>query len=157
MRPGGREDWPIKIVETAGKSIECCLVTTDPFHGNQCDMWHMTGGGRWTFSQNFSSLALTVWEWRCSEDISTKDDWLSYLMNDEGVCRTAPATPGLLNICLVSTVTFPQFSWFLLFVGIWITEKITNLSALNILPILAFRKVNWKRETEKLSILSYIN
>ena len=38
MRPGGREDWPIKIVETAGKSIECCLVTTDPFHGNQCDM-----------------------------------------------------------------------------------------------------------------------
>ena len=38
MRPGGREDWPIKIVETARKSIECCLVTTDPFHGNQCDM-----------------------------------------------------------------------------------------------------------------------
>ena len=36
------------------------------------DTWHMTcdmtGGG--------SSLALPVWEWRCLEDISTKDDWL---------------------------------------------------------------------------------
>ena len=36
MRPGGREDWPIKIVETAGKSLERCLVTADPFHGNKC-------------------------------------------------------------------------------------------------------------------------
>ena len=49
----------------------------------QCDMWHltldtwnlthgmlhMTGRGRWTFSQNFSSLASTVWEWRCFEDV----------------------------------------------------------------------------------------
>ena len=26
---------------------------------------HLTYGGRWTFSQNFSCLALTVWEWRC--------------------------------------------------------------------------------------------
>ena len=25
-------------------------------------------------------------------------DWLYELINDEGVCRTAPATPGLLNI-----------------------------------------------------------
>ena len=36
MRPGGREDWPIKIVETAEKSLERCLVTADPFHGNKC-------------------------------------------------------------------------------------------------------------------------
>ena len=28
------------------------------------EMWHMAGGERWTFFQNFSSLALTVWEWR---------------------------------------------------------------------------------------------
>ena len=27
------------------------------------DTWHMTGVGRWTFSQKFSSLALMVWEW----------------------------------------------------------------------------------------------
>ena len=25
-----------------------------------CDTWHLTGGGRWTFSQNHSSLALPV-------------------------------------------------------------------------------------------------
>ena len=28
-----------------------------------CNMWHMTGWGRWTFSNNFSSL---VWEWSCT-------------------------------------------------------------------------------------------
>ena len=27
-----------------------------------CNTWHVTYGGQWTFSQNFSSLALTVWE-----------------------------------------------------------------------------------------------
>ena len=36
MRPGGREDWPIKIIETSGKSLERCIVKTDPFNGNQC-------------------------------------------------------------------------------------------------------------------------
>ena len=38
------------------------------------DTWHMTGGERWTFPQSFSSLALTVWEWRCFKDIFTKYD-----------------------------------------------------------------------------------
>ena len=33
------------------------------------EMWHMTGGGGWTFSQNVRSQALTVWEWRCFEDL----------------------------------------------------------------------------------------
>ena len=41
-----------------------------------CDTWHMTGGGRWTFSKGFSPLALTVSEWRCVEKISTKDWWV---------------------------------------------------------------------------------
>ena len=36
MRPGGREDWAIKIIETAGKSLERVLVKTDPFGGNKC-------------------------------------------------------------------------------------------------------------------------
>jgi hypothetical protein len=36
MRPGGREEWPIKIIETSGKSLERCIVKTDPFNGNQC-------------------------------------------------------------------------------------------------------------------------
>ena len=39
------------------------------------DIWHMTVGGMWTLIQNFSSLAITVWEWMCFEDIFTKDYW----------------------------------------------------------------------------------
>ena len=34
-------------------------VTHDMWHMT-CDMWHATHGGRWTFSQNFRSLAHTV-------------------------------------------------------------------------------------------------
>ena len=36
MRPGGRENWGIKIIETAGKTLENVLVKADPFHGNKC-------------------------------------------------------------------------------------------------------------------------
>jgi hypothetical protein len=36
LRPGGRENFQIKIVETAGKPLERILVNTDPFGGNQC-------------------------------------------------------------------------------------------------------------------------
>ena len=51
-------------------------LTPDTWHMTY-DTWHMTGGGRWTLFQNVSSLARTVWEWRCSEDISTKDQWVN--------------------------------------------------------------------------------
>ena len=37
MRPGGREKWPIKIIETAGQTLERALVKTDPFGGNKCE------------------------------------------------------------------------------------------------------------------------
>ena len=36
MRPGGRENWGIKIIETAGKTLENVLVKSDPFNGNKC-------------------------------------------------------------------------------------------------------------------------
>ena len=36
MRPGGREKWPIRIIETAGKSLEKVLVKSDPLNGNTC-------------------------------------------------------------------------------------------------------------------------
>ena len=58
----------------------------------------MTRLGGWTFSQNFSSLALTVCDLWYYEDLEEKDDSLNELMNDKAVYRTAPATPGLLNI-----------------------------------------------------------
>ena len=60
-------------------------MTCDTWHATS-DMWHMEGD--WTFSQNLRFLAHTVWEWRCLEDISTKDEWLNELMNYKGVCRT---------------------------------------------------------------------
>ena len=36
MRPGGWEDWSIKIIEMAGKTLERVSVKNDPFSGNQC-------------------------------------------------------------------------------------------------------------------------
>ena len=36
LRAGGREAWPIKIIETAGKTLEQTLVKTDPFNDNSC-------------------------------------------------------------------------------------------------------------------------
>ena len=36
MRAGGRETIPIKIIETAGRTLEETLVNNDPFDGNQC-------------------------------------------------------------------------------------------------------------------------
>ena len=52
-----------------------------------------------TFFQNVSSLALTVWERQCFEEWEEKDHRVTCLINDKGVCKTAPATPGLLNTC----------------------------------------------------------
>ena len=38
LRAGGRESWPIKIIEIAGKTLEQTLVKTDPFNnGNSCN------------------------------------------------------------------------------------------------------------------------
>ena len=51
-------------------------------------------------SQNVRSLAFTVWKLVCFEDLEEKSDIVSLLNNqlisEGGVCRTAPATPGLL-------------------------------------------------------------
>ena len=58
-------------------------------------MWHMTGGGIWTFSQKFklpSSYALGVKVfWRYFHKGRVTES-----MNHKGVCRTALTTPGLL-------------------------------------------------------------
>ena len=74
-------------------------VTRDTWHV-KCDTWHIAHDiyGGWTFSQNFSSLALTVCDLWYYEDLEEKDEWLNQWINDEAVYRTAPATPGLLKI-----------------------------------------------------------
>ena len=48
-------------------------VTRDTWHVT-CDTWpwQVTGGSRWTFSQKFSSLALTVWEWRWRDTVVSR-------------------------------------------------------------------------------------
>ena len=71
-------------------------VTCDTWHVTH-DMWHVTGLGGLTFSQNFSSLALTICDLWYYEDLEEKDDSLNQSVNDEAVYRTAPATPGLLK------------------------------------------------------------
>ena len=60
-------------------------------------MWHVTCLGGWTFSQNFSSLALTVCDLWYYEDLEEKDDSMNEWISDKAVYRTAPATPGLLT------------------------------------------------------------
>ena len=50
-------------------------VTRDMWHVTR-DMWHMTRLGGWTFSQNFSSLALTVCDLWYYEDILGKG-WIN--------------------------------------------------------------------------------
>ena len=67
----------------------------------------MTHGVLWTFSQNFRSLALTVWELNCSEDLEEKQQWVSDWINDNGVDRTAPGSPGLLIIALSLQASYP--------------------------------------------------
>ena len=43
------------------------------------DTWHMKGGGRWTFSENCSSLALTVWELKNMWHLPNDTVWDEYL------------------------------------------------------------------------------
>ena len=78
-------------------------VTFEMWHVTH-DMWHMTRDtrhvkclGGWTFSQNFSSLALTVCDLCYYKDLEEKAHWLNESMNYDAVYRTVPATPGLLK------------------------------------------------------------
>ena len=62
------------------------------------DPWHVTHDGGWTFSQMSVPQLL-----RFGIDSALKilneiiNQWINEIMNLQGVYRTAPATPGLLN------------------------------------------------------------
>ena len=58
------------------------------------DMWHMTHLGGWTFSQNFSSLALTVCDLGYYEDLEEKDELLNEL-----ITRLFVGQPRLHRVC----------------------------------------------------------
>ena len=72
-------------------------VTRDMWHMTR-DTWHMTCFGGWTFSQNFSSLALTVCDlWYYEDREKRLTYWLTPIITYEAVYRRAPATTGLLK------------------------------------------------------------
>ena len=54
-------------------------VTCGTWHMTR-DMWHVTRLGGWTFSQNFSSLALTVCDLWYYEDLEEMDDSVNELI-----------------------------------------------------------------------------
>ena len=51
-------------------------MTCDKWHVTP-DMWHVTHGGGWTFSDNNSYLALTVWDLWYLEDWDEKGHGLN--------------------------------------------------------------------------------
>ena len=69
-----------------------CHVTGDMWQVTR-DTWNMTHSVGWTFSLNFSFLALPVWDWQWFKYISTNHQSVS----QSAVCRTAPATLSLLT------------------------------------------------------------
>ena len=66
------------------------------------DTWNVTWCGGRTFSQNVSSLALTVCDLWYLKDLEEIADSLTESINYKGVCGTAPATPGLLKKDIIS-------------------------------------------------------
>ena len=81
---------------------------------SQKDIWHVTHGGGWTFTPNFSSLALTVWDRQCLEESKqTITEWMNELISNSGDCRTTTATPGLLMTEVESSYAVDPFEGFL--------------------------------------------
>ena len=71
-------------------------LTRDMWHMTY-DMWHVTHDGVWKFSQDFSFLALTVWDRQCLEDSEQKHDLLNQWIIQWCVFRTAQASMGWLK------------------------------------------------------------
>ena len=89
----GTPDWPLWL--QSGWHDKTILIrifffiylhlTLDMWHmtGNiwhvTCDSWHVTGD-MWAVSQNSSSLALTVWELWCLEDLEKQEHSVTQFM-----------------------------------------------------------------------------
>ena len=62
-----------------------------------------------TISPNVSSPDLTVWDRECLRDLNERmTQLINQSIDDEGVHRTAPATPGLLITGAVAGPTLIQ-------------------------------------------------
>ena len=99
-----------------------------------CDTWHVTfdtwqeGGGKpflkFMLPSSYSLRVKVFWRY-------FHKWWLSHLLNqlirDEGVCRTAPGTPGLLKRYLISP--WKQLSAYYPFVGTTSRKGATSFEA----------------------------
>ena len=68
------------------------------------DMCHVTHRGWWTLYQNSRSPALTVWVWRCFEDLEEKDMWLNREVN-----KTSLHLPSLHHHFTITSPSLPFF------------------------------------------------
>ena len=64
------------------------------------DMWHVTYGRGWVFSQHFSIPPLTVWDRQCLDGFKQKGQWLNQWINEsmsdggDSISRTSRTAPG---------------------------------------------------------------
>ena len=92
-------------------------VTSDTWHLTP-NTWHVICDIWWGVNilLNLSSLALTVWDRQCLEDFERKDhrfnESANESVNDEDVCRTALATPGVL-------ISFLDLAFYMAIVAKW--------------------------------------
>ena len=112
--------------------------TPDTLHMTP-DTWHATHGGRWTFSENVRSLALTVWVWRCFENLEKKDE-------------------SVYQLIIVMTEVFvedPRLHWSVNYSGYWNKVKDQNRQMLqsqhrtSSTPQLSPNWPNWPEGKEK--------
>ena len=66
--------------------------------------WHVTLGGGWTFCQNFSSLALSVWAGKWCEDLEENADRLTKWIN-QLFTRLFIEQPRLHRVLLIIVCT----------------------------------------------------
>ena len=79
-----------------------------------CDMWYVLGGkllSKFQLLRSYCSWFMILWRFGGT---SWRTDWLSESINYEAACRTAPATPVLLNmfwilLCVVLLLTTRDF------------------------------------------------
>ena len=95
-------------------SCDMWHLTCDTWHVT-CDTWNVTSGGRWTFSQNDSSLALTVYLrvkvfWRNVHKGSPTD-----LISEWRRCNSIPKQLKIVYGFLILSSTHPthtdKLSW----------------------------------------------
>ena len=73
------------------------------------DAWHMTHSVGWTFSQNFSSPALTVGDRQCLKDSELKNDSINRC--NELITKVCIEQPWLHMVCNKSGIIIPLTPW----------------------------------------------